>query len=244
MKSKNLRRLLAVFLCLVMVLSLFTACGKKDDDDDDDDDDEKTSQEDKKTSSTYTTPLDKEMVITYPKNYAECEAARSTRTSGLVDDEINEMVKLLRKVGFMADEEESEENIQDMIAEYTEMYGEDYEFYYEINSKTALDKDALKDAEEETHAEAKETLEEIENTEPEDITESIGLSETGAEKYLKLGKTLYEKIAKFEITEGYELEVAYFVKGSALEEPKELYTDTVSVYKIDNCWVILPIRFL
>ena len=46
MKNKNLRRLLAVFLCLVMVLSLLTACSK-DDDDDEDEDDEKTSQTDK-----------------------------------------------------------------------------------------------------------------------------------------------------------------------------------------------------
>lgn len=240
MKSKNLRRLLAAALCLMMVLSLFTACSKKEKDDDD-----KEEKEDEKASSTYTTPLDKEMAITYPKNSAEFEQARSTRTSGLVDEEINEMVKLLRKVGAgsLADEEEIEENIQDMVEEYAAEYGEDYEFYYEINSKTALDEDALKDAEEETHAKAEEALAEIENTDLEDIT-SMGLSETGAEKYLKLGKTLYEKMAKFEITEGYELEVAYFVKGSALEEPKELYTDTVSVYKIDNCWVILPIRFL
>lgn len=235
MKSKNLRRLLAAVLCLVMVLSLFTACSKKEKDDDDEEE-----KEDEKTSSTYTTPLDKEMAIKNAKNYQEYEKAFFSRTSGLLDDEIKETNELIMKSVDPAYKTEMDENIRNSAEEYTAEYGDDYEFYYEINSKTELDDADLKDAEEEYKEEAAEGLKKCENTDPKDV--AYDLSEADAKTLIKATTDFYEKMANFKITEGYELDVTYYVKGSELDEPKEIATTTIEVYKINDRWIILPIE--
>ena len=194
-----------------------------------------------KGPNKYTTPLDLQMDVQNAKTYKAYEKASLSLTNGLADSEMKDLLKIMKKSDEYDAEDEAEdfeEEVEDLIDEY----GKNYKFYYEIEDKDKIDKDDLKDAEDELQDEARDMYKQIKNTDLEDLEDSfdeMGLSKSDAKKVKKLMEGFYKDLKEAKISAGYELEVTYYVKGSELDKPEERYETTVYVYKVDGRWVTL-----
>ena len=127
-----------------------------------------------------------------------------------------------------------------MVEEFEDEYGKNYKFYYEIEDKEKIDKDDLKDLQEELRDLADEYYDEvkdIDNDDLEDWADDADLKLSDAKKLKNEAVSLCKKAKKAKITAGYELDVTYYVKGSELDEPEELYEATITVYKVNGKWV-------
>lgn len=183
----------------------------------------------------YTTPLDLWMDIENAKTFKAYQAASVKVTNGLFDDEMKTIQDLEQKSDYADDGDWFEEQVE----EYEDEYGSDYKFYYEVDEKEKLDSDDLKDLQEELRDDAEATLEEIEDTDPEDLADQLGLSEKDAEKYIDVNAAVYKVLKSAKITEGYELEVTIYAKGKELDEPEEIEECTITVVKVNGKWVDL-----
>ena len=194
-----------------------------------------------KGPNKYTTPLDLQMDLKNAKTYKAYEKAQLSQTNGLADDEMEDLMKIMKKSDEY-DVDDMKDDIEDMVEDYKDEYGKNYKFYYEIEDKDKLDKDDLKDAEDDLQDNARDMYDEIKDTdvdELEDMMEMLGLKKSDAKKIKSIMESYYKGLKKAKISAGYELEVTFYVDGKELEEPEKLYERTITVYKVNGRWVSL-----
>lgn len=194
-----------------------------------------------KGPNKVTTPLDLEMATKNAKTYKAYEKAQLNLSNGLAESEAKDLLKIMKKA-----EEYDADDMKDAFEEKVEgledEYGKNYKYYYKVEDKDKIDKDELKDVEDELQDGARDMYDEIKETETdelEDMAEMMGLKKSDAKKLKNIMEGFYKKMKKAKVTAGYELEVTYFVKGSELDEPEELGEDTIEVYKVNGRWVTL-----
>ena len=194
-----------------------------------------------KGPNKYTTPLDLEMKVKNAKTYKAYEKAQLSITNGLADDEMADLMKIMKKSDeFDADDQKDE--IEDKVEGYEDEYGKNYKFYYEIEDKDKIDKDDLKDIEDDLQDNARDMYDEIKDTDTddlEDMAEMMGLKKADAKKIKSIMESYYKTLKKAKVSAGYELEVTYYVDGKELEEPEKLSERTITVYKVNGRWVSL-----
>ena len=194
-----------------------------------------------KGPNKYTTPLDLEMDLENAKTYKAYEKAQLNLSNGLAESEAKDLLKIMKKADDY-DEDDMKDMIEEMVEGYEDEYGKNYKFYYEIEDKDKIDKDDLKDIEDELQDNARDMYDEIKDTDVDDLEEyfeEMGLKKSDAKKVKSIMEDFYKGLKKAKISAGYELEVTYLVKGSELDEPEELYTETIEVYKVNGRWVSL-----
>lgn len=220
---KAMKKVLALLLALAMVLAL-AACefggGKGDD----------------KKKDTYETPLKLVIETENADNFDDAIESRIAQLNGLCQDEYEGVFEILMKTS-LYDEDEMQDSFEDQLEEKEDTYGKNWECSYEINDEEEIDEDDLEDYQDEIRDAAEETLEMLENMTDDDILEIadyLGLTESGAEKFVKYMTDICKTMADIEITEGYELDVTMTIEGSEDEEDKD---QTYIVYKANGCWV-------
>ena len=194
-----------------------------------------------KGPNKYTTPLDLEMDLKNAKTYKAYEKAQLGQTNGLADDEMKDLMKIMKKSDEY-DVDDMKDDIEDKVEDYKDEYGKNYKFYYEIEDKEKIDKDDLKDIEDELQDEARDMYDEIKDTDVDDLEEMmemIGLKKSDAKKIKSIMEGFYKDLKKAKVSAGYELEVTYYVDGKELDEPQEMGTRTIEVYKVNGRWVNL-----
>jgi hypothetical protein len=246
MKKTNLRRLLAAVLCLVMVLSLFTACSKKDNG-------KETNPTaptveiipvgDENISSTYTTPVENSVALANAKSMKEIDTLTLNRTGGLFKTQLQSIYEIEKQSQNYA-QTDNEIRLQMIVEEQNEMYGEDYAFYHEITDEDAFTQEDLKILTEEILSQAEKELKAIplilnNNAMLESEATASGLDQEQCRKVLGFYKEIYTEMKTAKITEGYELDYTIYVKGSNLTEPTEYDSATVTVCKINGRWVCI-----
>lgn len=194
-----------------------------------------------KAPNKVSTPLDLQMDLQNAKNYKSYEKAQLKVTNGLADDEMEDIMKILKKSGEY-DVEDLKEDFEDGVEDLVDEYGKNYKFYYEIEDKDKIDKDDLKDIEDDLQDSARDSYKDIKDTDEddiEDLAEMLDIKESDAKKLINILVKYYKGLKSAKVTDGYELEVTYYVDGKELDEPKELREVTIEVYKVDGKWVIL-----
>ena len=194
-----------------------------------------------KSPNKVTTPLDLEMKVKNAKTYKAYEKAQLKITNGLADDEMEDLMKILKKSDEY-DADDMKDDFEDMLEDYQDEYGKNYKFYYEIEDKDKIDKDDLKDIEDDLQDSARDMYDEIKDTDVEDLedlADAMGLKKADAKKIKSIMEKYYKGLKKAKISAGYELEVTYYVDGKELEEPEELREVTIEVYKVNGRWVTL-----
>ncbi len=192
-------------------------------------------------TNSYKTPLDNYIAVRNNKKYDE--EIDMKNLNGLFKKEYKEILSIMKK-SEEYDKDEQKDQFNEMIEEREEMYGEDYKYSYEITEKEKLDKDDVKDFQDELKDQAKETLKQLkemddfDSDEWEDYAEMMGLTTSQAKKLMKTYKSIMEEMKNAKVTAGYELEVTITLDGSELDEPEE-NERTVYVYKINGRWVCL-----
>lgn len=194
-----------------------------------------------KGPNKVTTPLDLQMDLQNAKNYKSYEKAQLKVTNGLADDEMEDITKILKKSSEY-DVEDLKEDFEDGVEDLVDEYGKNYKFYYEIEDKDKIEKDDLKDIEDDLQDSARDSYKDIKDTDEddiEDLADMLDIKESDAKKLINIMVKYYKGLKSAKITDGYELEVTYYVDGKELDEPKELREVTIEVYKVDGKWVIL-----
>lgn len=245
MKKTILRRLLAAVLCLMMVLSLLTACSKKNDGNQ-----SPTAPSGATTptveddpNSTYTTPLENSVAQENAKSMAEIDALALNQVGGLFKEHLKGISEIEKQAENYAKTRADAENQLNMtIADKKEMYGEDYEFYCEVTNKSAFSQEDLTLLSEEILSQAEKELKAIQfilldEAKLEREAEASGLTKEQCREKLNLYKKIYTEMRTAQITEGYELDYTIYVKGSSLEEPAESDSATDTVCKVNGKWV-------
>ena len=188
-----------------------------------------------------TTPLDLDMAVKNAKSYKAYEKAQLNLSNNLAENEMEDLLKLLKKTDEY-DEEELKEDFEEGVEELEDKYGKNYKFYYKIVDKDKLSEHTLLNAADDLTDAARKMYDQIKETDMddlEDMAESMDLKKSDAKKLKSILEGFYKKMKKAKVTAGYELEVTYYVKGSELDEPKELSKDTIKVYKVNGRWVSL-----
>ena len=248
MKKTNLRRLLAAVLCLVMVLSLFTACRKKADGNENNPtapSGETAPAGDENISGTYTSPVENVVAQANAKSTTEIDTLTLNRTGGLFKTQLQSIYEIEKQSqNYAQTQTDNEIRLQMIVEEQNEMYGEDYTFYHEITDEDAFTQEDLKILTEEILSQAEKELKAIplilnSNTMLEREAAASGLDKEQCRKVLGFYKEIYTEMKTAKITEGYELDYTIYAKGSNLTEPTEYDSATVTVCKINGRWVCI-----
>ena len=198
-------------------------------------------------TNTYKTPLDRYMDYLNSRDYSvDIEAAM---LNGFIEEEFN-LFGICMKLSEDYSETREDE-FEQMVRNFEKTYGKDYKFYYKIDGKSKLERQELKEFEDElkdTAAFIKEGLTELYDQEYlmehyglnadklEDFADAKGMTLLQAKLYIGALQNLRKEFKNIEVTEGYELTVIIIVTGSKLDEPRE-YEMTKYVYKVDGRWI-------
>ena len=215
-----MKKLLALLLAVVMVLSL-AACSS----DDNDKDEAKGSQK-----NTYETPLELMMEQANEKSASKMAEDRYKVLNGLCEKEFKSVLTVLKKYNNYAP---MVENFEEQIADQLDKYGENYKYSYKIEEKVKMDEEGLNNLEEEFENYAEQLHEYLyglidTNADPEDLRFDKDL--------IAALENVYKELVDVKVEEGYELTVTVTLKGSELDEPKEEEM-TVCVYKVNGRWI-------
>ena len=227
-----MKKLLALLLAMVMVLSL-AACGDNDND--------KDNKSEGSQKNTYETPLELTMKEANEKDASKVMERRIAILNGLCEEEYKAMLEILKKSEDY-NEEEIEERYEEQIEEMKDEFGSDYKYAYKIEEKETLDKDELKDLQDDLKdfknllEEFLERTKDLDSSDWGDLADEMGLSVSDAKDVVSVLEDVCKVMDEAKVTEGYRLSVTVTVKGSNLEEPKE-ETSTICVYKIGGRWI-------
>ena len=229
----------------MMVLSLFTACGKKNDGKE-----SPTAPSGATTpaveddpNSTYTSPLENTVALENAKSIADYNALMLNRAGGLFKEQLKSISEIEKQAENYAETLTDAENQLNMtIADKKEIYGEDYEFSFEVTNKSAFSQEDLAFLSEDILSQAEKELKAIQliflnETKLEQEAAKSGLTKEQCREKLNLYKKIYTEMKTAKITEGYELDYTIYFKGSNLEEPVEYDSATDTVCKINGKWV-------
>ena len=234
---QTFRRWVALLFSLLLVLGMFTGCGKKGTLDLTESEDDET-----KSKTSYETPLELKMDVKNARNYQEFQAAIFEYYGGQYGSKIGNAYKYLKGTDFdnpFRPYSYNNYSFQQMLAENNYDYGEDYEFYYKIENKEKLDQETLKEFQEAVRDAADDLYSDYQNADSDDILYDwdVVLSDQEAETFAQIYRDVAKELKSAKVTEGYNLNVTYYVKGKNLQAPKELDNIIIDVYKVNKTWV-------
>lgn len=196
-----------------------------------------------KGPNKYTTPLDLEMKVQNAQSYKEYEKAQLKLSNGLANDLAEDALSIMKKNDDYKDYiEEQTDDYKDKVEDLKDEYGKNYKYYYKVEEKEKIEKDDLKDIQDEIRDEFKSLYSEtkdVDSDEIEEIADMMDIKKSDVKKLLEAAKSYYKKMKSAKVSAGYELEVTFYVDGKELDEPEELGTETIEVYKVNGRWVTL-----
>lgn len=189
-------------------------------------------------SNTYKAPIKNEVKLLNTKSYAQYEKLSIAQFNGLCESEMKAIYKLRQKSDDY-DKSEEKEDFKDEIEDMKDEYGNNYKYSIKIEDKEKIDRDELKDLQEDLRDRGEAILDELKDLESEDIedmADEAGISKAQCKKMIKKMKSIAKTLKKAKISAGYDLDITTILRGSELDERQES-EDTCTVYKINGRWV-------
>lgn len=261
-----MKKLIALLLALVMVLSL-AACAK-DDADDDDEKEEKTEQtakpekEDKEDKDDEDEDKDAEAseldldddCIAYAEDYAdflealpEMDTAKFMRFAAPAMEykDFTELIQGFYDMGVYTEEQFlSEMTVTEASKMLTDDYGDDYRVETVVQEAAALTSTQMSDLED-SIAEIRAGYEKLAasgdgatEADWEAMAAEDGVSVETEKRLIELCGLIAEELGDLKVTEGYQLTIQNTVTSDSIDEPSERIGQ-ITVIKVNGEWMLL-----
>lgn len=195
-------------------------------------------------TNTYKTPMNLVVSFINDKTHSDPIKDVTKLLNGFADDEINAIIKILKKSDDYEDMVDGVEETFDKLVETLEkQFGDNYKCSFKVEEKEKLDKDDCKKFKKnlkqlgEMVEQIVEKTEDYDSDDWEDMAEEIGISKSNAKKLVKHLEDLEDELKDAKVTKGYELQITTIIKGSKLDEPEENEM-TINVYKVNGRWFL------
>ena len=161
---------------------------------------------------------------------------------GVGKSQLKDIYEIISSSKHFKDFQESEQdNWSDRIDDITDTYGKGWKYTYELKNQEALDADDLKDVRkyifkdvgDEIIGYGKDLLD-LDNEGLKEMADKLGLTKDQLKELANLLKELGQELKKVELSEGYDFEVEWQLKGADDDNDGEWETKIV---KIGHNWV-------
>ena len=228
------RSFIRVFAMLLFAMMLLTACSSGS---------SGASKKSSSKSNTYETPVEIMIELQNPNKVTDFTKMITARLNGLAEKEVKAVLKALSKSDDIQDRlDDYAEQYSNHIDDMKDEYGDDYKCTYKIEDKVELEKEDLRDFEEQINYFLKEPNSLIENTkdfDPDewaDLADFLGMNNSHAKAYVSALEDLCEELGDIKVEEGYELQLVVTLNSNELDEPDEAEY-TMRVYKVNGRWI-------
>lgn len=239
--KKKVCRYLALAMSLVMLLSVFAGCSKK----------QNTSAPTVPTNGTdsltgitgrdYAVALDLYLEGKSSKTFSQYIAAAEKNTNTLLDENIKALYAVLRRSDTYLSEDEKEYN--KMVDANKAAFGDDYKVSYRIITEEPLDKAAVEafQSKLDDMAESMEfsidAMKGFDEEKWEEVGQIWGLSAEDTKAFLQVTEDACAKLKTLQVTEGYWLDVRFLATGSKSAGQQSMVSEEVRVFKVNGKWI-------